>query len=83
MASLKTFHLNLVKIDGAIFNGPVVSVSLSGSEGDMTILPDHTAIVSALRAGEIVVRQSDGQVETHNVTGGTLEMSRNVLNILI
>ncbi len=58
-------------------------MTVPGSEGDMTILANHTPLVSALRKGEIVVSEVDGKESKYEVSGGTIEFSHNVLNILI
>ncbi len=83
MSTGKTFHLNLVKVDGPVFTGEVNFVTVPGSEGDMTILANHTPLVSALRKGEIVVSEVDGKESRYEVSSGTIEFSHNVLNILI
>lgn len=83
MAELKTLQLTIAHVDGPVFSGPVVFVSVPGSEGEMTLLANHTPLMTALRAGSIIVRKVDGTEETFPVTSGTLEVSQNHVTILL
>jgi len=83
MAEKKLLQLNIAKIDGPVFTGEVESVTVPGSEGEMTILADHAPIVSALKAGLITVRASGMDNLEIAVTGGTMELSHNSLTILL
>jgi F-type H+-transporting ATPase subunit epsilon len=83
MSEQKTLNLNIARVDGSLFTGEVVSVTVPGSEGEMTLLPGHTPLVSALRAGTIAVRKVDGETEEFSVTSGTLEVSKNSVTILL
>ena len=74
--------LTISKVDGPVFDGEVVSVSVPGIEGDMTILAHHTALISPLKAGVIQIDKVDGQ-ETLDIISGTLEISDNHATILI
>ena len=83
MAEQKTLNLTIARVDAPVFSGPVVSVTVPGSEGEMTLLADHTPLMTALRAGTITVRKADGTSETFVVTTGTLEVSKNQVTILL
>lgn len=83
MSEQKTLQLNIARVDGSLFMGEVVSVTVPGSEGEMTLLTDHTPLVSALRAGTITLRKVDGETEEFGVISGTLEVSKNSVTILL
>lgn len=83
MAEQKTLNLTIARVDAPVFSGPVVFVTVPGSEGEMTLLADHTPLMTALRAGTITVRKADGTSETFVVTTGTLEVSKNQVTILL
>lgn len=83
MAELKTLQLTIARVDAPVFSGPVVSVTVPGSEGEMTLLADHTPLMTALRAGTITARKEGGEEETFTVTSGTLEVSQNQVTILL
>ncbi len=83
MTESKQLNLTISRVDAPVFSGPVVSVTLPGSEGEMTLLADHTPLVSALRVGTITVRKADGTQEQFVVEKGTLEVSNNTVTILL
>ncbi len=83
MAELKQLQLTIARVDAPVFSGAVVSVTVPGSEGEMTLLADHAPLMSALRAGTITIRKEDGTSEDFPVTSGTLEVSHNTVTILL
>lgn len=83
MAELKQLNLTISRVDAPVFSGLITSVTVPGSEGEMTLLADHTPLMSALRSGTITVRKADGETETFAVTSGTMEVSHNTVTILL
>ncbi len=83
MAEKKQLQINIAKIDGPIFTGEVISVTVPGTEGEMTLLANHSPLVSALRAGTITIRREDGTSEQYKIQSGTIEVSHNIVTILI
>ena len=83
MAELKQLNLTISRVDAPVFSGPITSVTVPGSEGEMTLLADHTPLMTALRAGTITIRKADGQTETFPVASGTMEVSHNTVTILL
>ncbi len=83
MAENKTLNLTIARVDAPVFAGEVVSVTVPGSEGEMTLLADHSPLMSALRPGNITVRKADGSTEVFVAESGTLEVSQNQVTILL
>lgn len=81
--SKKTLSLNIARVDGSLYAGPVVSVTVPGSEGDMTLLADHAPLMSVLRPGTVVVRPEEGGEQSFQVESGTIEVSNNQVTILL
>jgi F-type H+-transporting ATPase subunit epsilon len=79
----KLLKLTISKVDAPVFDGDVVSVIVPGTEGEMTILADHTALISVLKAGVITVLTEGGAKESFETVGGTLEISNNHATVLI
>ena len=79
----KLLNLTIARVDGPVFNGEVVSVTLPGTEGEMTIMADHEALVSALRPGVATVKTATGTTETFDLTKGTFEINNNHATVLI
>lgn len=83
MAEQKTFQLTIARVDGPVYDGPAVSVNVPGAAGDMTVLAEHEALISPLRAGTISVRGSDGETETFPCVSGTMEVGEGQVSILL
>ncbi len=76
-------HVTVARVDGPLFDGDAVSVYVPGAAGDMEILANHTALITPLRAGEVRITKEDGEVVTHELKSGTLEISNNRAILLI
>ena len=72
---------DIVTQERTVFSGEVDSVNLPGSEGRMGILPNHTALLTTLDFGEVVVRQGD-QEEYFAIGGGFVEVQPDHVTIL-
>ncbi|MCD5381832.1 MAG: F0F1 ATP synthase subunit epsilon [Candidatus Pacebacteria bacterium] len=83
MSNQELLHVTVTKVDGPVFDGDAISLSVPGTEGDMEILAHHAAIITSLRKGTIKVTKPDGDVETHDLKNGTLEVSNNRAILLI
>ena len=79
----KLLKLTISKVDAPVFDGEVVSVTVPGTEGEMTILADHEALISVLRAGTVTVRPETGEIQTFTIDQGTIEISHNHATVLI
>jgi len=72
---------DIVTQERTVFSGEVDSVNLPGSEGRMGILPNHTALLTTLDFGEVVVHQGD-QEEYFAIGGGFVEIQPDHVTIL-
>ena len=66
-------HLQLVTPQGTLFNESFESISIPTATGQITILPGHTRLVSAIKPGELIVRNK-GKVQYIHVDGGFAEI---------
>ena len=64
-----------------MFSGEVDAVNLPGSEGRMGILPNHTALLTTLGYGEVIVRTADHK-EFFAIGGGFAEIQPDRVIIL-
>lgn len=76
-----TLQLKMVTPAKTIFEQEVDRVTLPTEQGQITILPEHMAVVSILQPGEIIVK-SGGEEFPLTVFGGVVEMNENQLIIL-
>lgn len=89
--------LNVITPTAKIFDGEVISVSLPGQDGIFQVLNNHTAIISSLTIGEIIIelveKTNDAsynemiQIKDQNhiiisIKGGVVELINNELIIL-
>lgn len=80
---MKIFHLAIIDIASAVFEGNAVSVVCPGSLGELTILAGHMPLVTTLRAGIIRVKDEDGKEHEFPVTEGILEVTPKSATILL
>jgi F-type H+-transporting ATPase subunit epsilon len=66
-------HCEIVSQDRRVFTGDVDMVVAPGADGVMGILPHHAPLLSALKVGELKVRQG-GEEEIFAVSGGVIEV---------
>ena len=88
--------IEIVTPESIIFKGEVVSVTLPGLNGQFQLLSNHTAIISALKAGEVRIKlsnetedlgslkmdPSDKSIGVYEIKGGILEMLTNKAIVL-
>lgn len=70
---MATIQCDIVTQERVLFSGDVSSVSLPGTEGRMGILPNHSALLTSLGFGEIIIRTGD-QEQYFAVGGGFAEV---------
>ena len=79
--SKKQLQLKIITPEKIVLDEAVDSVSLPTTEGEITILPDHIALISTLASGDIVARVN-GEDVPMAVSGGFIEVSNNQVKIL-
>ena len=80
---MKTFHLVIASVGDTKFDGAAVSATLPGAAGEFTILAHHEPIVTTLKLGKIMVRNSMSEQKIFEVEGGVLECSNNRAVVLL
>ena len=74
-------HFELVSPAKLVFSGDVESVVLPGTEGEMTILPQHSPLLTSLRPGIVVMTDAKGRQKIF-VRGGFAEVNPKGLTVL-
>ncbi len=77
----KTFLFELVSPEQLLLSEQATEVVLPGSEGYMTILPDHSPVMTAVTPGIITVKSATGQM-SFVVYGGFADINRNGCSLL-
>ncbi|HBG31396.1 F0F1 ATP synthase subunit epsilon [Candidatus Macondimonas diazotrophica] len=71
---MSQINVDIVSAEGEIFSGSASMVFAPAVEGDVGIAPRHAPLLTMLRAGEVRVRDEQGQDAHYFVSGGILEI---------
>ena len=77
-----TMHCDIVSAEKSIFSGLVEMVVAAGSLGDLGISPGHAPLLTALIPGPVKLILQNGEEEVFYVSGGFLEVQRDVVTLL-
>ena len=70
---MPTVKLEIVTAERQIFSEDVTTIIAEGIDGQMTILPKHSPLITMLAPGELVVRK-DGEEMYMVISGGFIEV---------
>jgi len=76
-----TMHLDVVSAEESIYSGTVQELIAPGSMGDLGIMPNHSQLITTLKAGELRYTTEEGVVSLF-VAGGVMEVQPSVVTIL-
>lgn len=76
------FTLSIVTPERVVFERPVKSLVVPGSEGYLGVLSHHAPLITALQPGKIEFADAQDKVHVMAVSGGFLEVSHNSATIL-
>lgn len=81
---MEKLHLTVISPQERVFEGDVSGVTLPGTLGAFTILPQHAPIISSLEKG-IISFSAIGESEAREVEidGGFVEMSDDKVTVCI
>ncbi len=78
------FPFSIATVDSILFEGEIVSVTVPGTSGEITILANHAPLITTLKKGVVKVRVlKDGDLQEFEISGGLLETSSNRTTILV
>lgn len=70
---MKTLTIKIVTPERIVFEGEADSLSVMTETGEITVLPDHIPLVTALRPGEMRLKQN-GEEQLMVISTGFLEV---------
>jgi F-type H+-transporting ATPase subunit epsilon len=82
MEKVMTTHLEVVSVEKSLFSGEVLHLSISGSEGDLGIMPGHAPLLTEIKPGMVRLIKEDGEEEVIYLSGGFLEVQPSVVTVL-
>ena len=78
---MKNIKIKIVTPERTVYEDEVSQATLPTIDGEVTILPDHIPYITALKAGEIMLKK--GEETIHLATsGGFIEFNNNILTML-
>ena len=79
---MSTIRLEIVTVEEKIFDDQVNMVVAPGSEGVLGILPQHTALLTALTYGELRVKKDGEPDQFYAIGGGFMEVQPHQVVVL-
>ena len=79
---MATLTFELVSPERILFSGAVDAVVLPATEGDMTVLPGHAPMMTALKTGFLVITDKPGNGRRVLVRGGFADINQRGLTVL-
>ena len=76
------FELKIISAEKTIFSGRVTLVTLPGTLGSFSVLPDHAPLVSSLTAG-VIEYEAGGSTNSVEIKGGFIEVNQNVVTVCV
>jgi len=77
----KTFHVDIVSAEAAIFSGEATMLIAPGEAGELGILPDHIPLLTRIKPGTVRI-QGAGDEEFIYVSGGIMEVQPDRVTVL-
>ncbi|TKB46392.1 F0F1 ATP synthase subunit epsilon [Thalassotalea mangrovi] len=77
-----TVHLDVVSAEESLFSGRVESLQITGSEGELGIMPGHAPLLTALKPGMARIVKQHGGEEVIYLSGGMLEVQPGNVTVL-
>jgi F-type H+-transporting ATPase subunit epsilon len=80
--ALFTVNLNVVSEHESLFSGSIKSLQITGSEGELGIMPGHAPLLTSLKPGMALITKEDDTEEVLYLSGGMLEVQPNQVIVL-
>lgn len=80
---MNTIQVEVVSAEESIFSGEAEFVVLPGEVGELGVYPNHTPLITRIKAGAVRIRvPGENRDELIFVAGGILEVQPNMVTIL-
>ena len=77
-----TLHVDVVSAEESIYSGDAEFVVLPGEVGELGIYPQHTPLITRIKAGSVRIKPQGGEEELIFVASGILEVQPHVVTVL-
>ncbi|PKM91023.1 ATP synthase F1 subunit epsilon [Candidatus Falkowbacteria bacterium HGW-Falkowbacteria-1] len=82
MPDQKRIKFEIATPERVVLKEEIFQVTVPTVEGEITVLPKHSPLVSILKPGVLEVKKIDGEIEIISVSGGFVEVLLNKVIIL-
>lgn len=65
-------NITVLTPDKKIFEGPIISIKVPGTDGQFMVLKNHAPIVSSLEKGKVTIVTSKGEYEYYDSDSGDI-----------
>ncbi len=79
---MSTMRVEVVSAEREIFSGEATMLIATAEAGDVGIYPQHTPMLTRLKAGDVRLMLEGGEEEVIYVSGGILEITPKVVTVL-
>jgi F-type H+-transporting ATPase subunit epsilon len=77
-------QLRIYSLKGVIFDGQCTSLNLKTESGEITILNNHSPLISVLKEGIIYITKNDSEIQEIRIKNGFLDVKpQNNVDILV
>ncbi|PIR78387.1 MAG: ATP synthase F1 subunit epsilon [Candidatus Magasanikbacteria bacterium CG10_big_fil_rev_8_21_14_0_10_36_16] len=74
--STQTLKFIIITPEKKVYENEILQVTIPTTSGEITVLPGHIPLISVLQAGEMKIKDKDGE-HPYAVSGGFLEVRSN------
>ena len=79
---MSTMQVEVVSAEHQIFSGQATMLIATAEAGELGIYPQHTPLLTNLKAGDVRVQTEDGEEQVIYVSGGILEVTPKKVTVL-
>lgn len=79
---MNTMQVEVVSAEHEIFSGEATMLIATAEAGELGIYPQHTPLLTNLKAGDVRVQTQDGEEQVIYVSGGILEVTPKKVTVL-
>jgi F-type H+-transporting ATPase subunit epsilon len=80
---METLQLEVLTPNGMIYQGPALSVTLPGEEGEFGVLPHHASLTTLLQAGVIDIEKEGKITESVVINWGVVQVTEEKVVALV
>ncbi|GIU52997.1 MULTISPECIES: F0F1 ATP synthase subunit epsilon [Shewanella] len=77
-----TVKLDIVSAENSMYSGEVSFLEVSGTEGELGIMPNHAPLLTKIKPGMARMIKQDGSEEVMYLSGGILEVQPDSISVL-